>query len=197
MLTSFYNDKELADLGFLAVGKNVRISRKASLYSVNEIQVGDNSRVDDFCIISGKVVIGRYVHLAAYSSIFAPILVRLEDFSGLSARVSVYSGSDHYFSDSLMNPTVPERYRNVVKGRVVIGRFATIGAGSIVLPGVAIGEGCTVGALSLVNKDLDAWWLYAGNPIRRLVARKHEKIEEYIEELERESTIHVESGEDH
>ena len=51
----FYTNIELQTLGFKAVGKNVFISNKASIYSPHLIEIGDNVRIDDFCILSGNI----------------------------------------------------------------------------------------------------------------------------------------------
>ena len=51
-----------------------------------------------------------------------------------------------------------------------------IGANSVVLPGIKIGEGASVGALSLVSKNLDEWMIYFGAPIKKLKSRKKEII---------------------
>jgi acetyltransferase-like isoleucine patch superfamily enzyme len=184
MQTSFYTEDELSVIGFKRIGYNVKISRKASIYSPEEIEIGNNVRIDDFCILSGKIKMGNYIHCAAFSAVFAPCEVTFGDFSGISSRVSIYSGSDSYVSDCLINPTVPDKYRNIIIGPVSLGKYATIGASSIVLPGVSLGEGCTVGALSLVNRDLEAWWLFAGTPAKKIKEREHKKIDEYVKEIE-------------
>lgn len=54
------------------------------------------------------------------------------------------------------------------RGPVVIGREATIGANCTILPGVVIGAGATVSAMSLVNRDVPAGAFVGGVPIRRL-----------------------------
>ena len=69
--SSFYSKEELENLGFKFVGKNVSISKKSSFYNISNISVGDNVRIDDFCILSGNINIGSFVHIAAYSSIFS------------------------------------------------------------------------------------------------------------------------------
>ena len=48
-----------------------------------------------------------------------------------------------------------------------IGKYAVVGANAVVLPGVTLGEGCTVGALSLVNRDCEPWTIYAARPLVR------------------------------
>ena len=66
---AFLSDEQLAALGFKSLGKNVRISDKASIYNPENIVIGDNSRIDDFCVISGRVEIGRNVHIAIFFNV--------------------------------------------------------------------------------------------------------------------------------
>jgi galactoside O-acetyltransferase len=86
----------------------------------------------------------------------------------LSQRVSIYSATDDYTGTALTNPTVPREYLNVRTAPVHLGRHVIVGSGSVILPGVWIGEGAAVGALSLVHRDLPEWGIYAGTPARRL-----------------------------
>lgn len=57
---------------------------------------------------------------------------------------------------------------------VRIGRYVPIGSGSLVLPGVEIGEGAAVGAMSLVAHPLPAWTIHLGNPAKRKGARSRD-----------------------
>ena len=71
-MTSFYTEEELKGLGFRHIGNGVCISRKASIYGAQNISLGDHVRIDDFCILSGRIEIGSYVHVAAYTSVILP-----------------------------------------------------------------------------------------------------------------------------
>lgn len=102
---SFYEESELKQLGFKQIGKNVRISRKASFYGVSKISIGNNVRIDDFCILSGKIDIGNYIHIAAYSALYGgDDGIFLDDFVNISSRVCIYSVSDDYSGNSMTNP---------------------------------------------------------------------------------------------
>ena len=68
----------------------------------------------------------------------------------------------------LTNPMVPKELSEVIIKPVLIGRHVIIGSGSVILPGVNIGEGSAVGALSLVTKSLDEWGMYFGAPAKKL-----------------------------
>jgi acetyltransferase-like isoleucine patch superfamily enzyme len=49
---AFYTNDDLKKLGFSSFGNNVLISDKASIYGANRIKIGNNVRIDDFCILS-------------------------------------------------------------------------------------------------------------------------------------------------
>lgn len=162
---------ELAALGLRSIGDNVRISSKASIYGAERIAIGDNVRIDDFCILSagdGGISIGSYIHIAAYSSLIGAGAILLDDFANLSARVSIYSSSDDYSGRTMTNPTVPPEYKAVDQRPVRIGRHVIIGCGSVILPGVTIDDGAAIGALSLVRSDCAAFTVHAGNPARQI-----------------------------
>jgi galactoside O-acetyltransferase len=164
MMDSFYSTEELRSLGLGKVGKNVKISRKCCIYSAGEIRMGDNVRIDDFCILSGVIELGSSIHVAAYVALYGRNGIRIEDFASLSARVTVYSAMDDFSGEHMTNPTVPEKYTRVTGGPVAIGKHVLVGAGTVVFPGVTLEEGCAIGALSLVNHSLEGWKVYAGIP---------------------------------
>jgi acetyltransferase-like isoleucine patch superfamily enzyme len=171
-------------LGFAALGTNVRISDRASFYGAERIHIGNNVRIDDFCVLSaglGGIYIGDNIHMAVYSSCIGRGRITLSDFCNISSRVSIYSSSDDYSGVVMTNPTVPERFTGVIHADVMIGRHVIIGSGSVVLPGVTVAEGAAVGALSLVRADCQAFGVYGGTPAKLLRDRKRDLLE-----LERE-----------
>lgn len=171
---------EIKKIGFLSVGENVLISDKASFYGASRISIGNNVRIDDFCVLSagrGGIEVGSYVHIAVYSLLIGNNKITLCDFSGLSSRVSVYSSSDDYSGEYLTNPTIPSEFTNVTHADVYIGKHVIIGSGSVVLPGVRLNQGVAVGALSLVTKDCEEFGIYAGNPARKIKNRKKDLLE--------------------
>jgi dTDP-4-amino-4,6-dideoxy-D-glucose acyltransferase len=66
---------------------------------------------------------------------------------------------------------IPDTLRNVWSGTVVLGRHSVMAARSIVLPGVTLGEGAVLGALSMAKESLPAWHIYGGVPARCLGER--------------------------
>lgn len=171
-MVSYYNEEELKTLGFASMGKNVKLSRKVSIYSPEKIRIGDNTRIDDFCILSGNLNIGRYVHIAASCLLFGGIDgIVFEDYTGLSSRSAVYAESDDYSGSFFTNPTLPSKYRHSIGGGVIIKKHAIVGSGCTILPNVVIGEGTAIGSMSLVNKSLDDWSVCIGIPCKKVKDR--------------------------
>lgn len=167
-------------IGFASVGRNVLISDRASFYGAARISIGDNVRIDDFCVLSagaGGITIGNYIHLAVYSSLIGRGHITLRDFCNISSRVSVYSSSDDYSGATMTNPMVPEQFTGVTHADVTIGRHVIVGSGSVVLPGVTLEEGVAVGALSLVRSDCRAFGIYAGTPARFVRERRRDLLD--------------------
>lgn len=167
-------------LGFASVGENVQISDRASFYGVKKIILGNNVRIDDFCVLSagnGGIKVGDYVHLAVYSSLIGAGQITLSDFCNISSRVSIYSSNDDYSGETMTNPTVPSKYTGATHADVFLGKHVIVGSGSVILPGVTLEDGVAVGALSLVHKRCEAFGIYAGNPARRIKERKRDLLE--------------------
>jgi galactoside O-acetyltransferase len=185
MKTSYFSESELEQIGFKKLGQDVKISSKTSIYSPETIEIGNHVRIDDFVILSGSLKIGHYVHIGAYSGLFGGFGITLGDFSGLSSRVSIYTVSEDYLGHGLTNPTVPDQYRNPQTGPVVLSAHVIVGAGSVILPCVTIGEGAAVGALSLVQGSLKEWIIAKGNPAKPIGNRKKDLIKRYEIEITR------------
>jgi dTDP-4-amino-4,6-dideoxy-D-glucose acyltransferase len=174
------SSEQIETLGFKSVGKNALISDKASFYGTERITIGDNVRIDDFCVLAagrGGINIGSYVHIAVGSSLIGAAQIIMCDFSGLSSRVSIYSSSDDYSGATLTNPTVPAEFTGVTHATVNIGKHVIVGSGSVILPGVTLEEGVAIGALSLITRTCDAFGIYTGNPARKISERKRDLLE--------------------
>lgn len=170
----FVDPEELLGVGFANLGKNVQIQENVNIYGITNVSVVDNSRIDGFTniIATGNVSIGSYVHIGSFCHLVGNAGLEIEDFAGLSQGVKIYTVSDDYSGEALTNPTVPADFLKVKRGRVTLGRHVIVGAGTIIMPGVTIGEGSAVGALSFVNRDVPPWEVHVGVPARRVRNRK-------------------------
>jgi galactoside O-acetyltransferase len=172
MITSFSTPEELAQIGLISYGENVRISPCAQTYSPEKISIGDNVRIDDFCILSGNITIGSHIHIAAYCAMYgADYGIVMEDYTGLSARATIYAAMDDFSGDYLIGPIHDSNVTNVTGGAVQICKYAQIGSGGLVFPSVCVGEGAVLGAMSMVKQSLEPWNIYAGIPAKKIKQR--------------------------
>lgn len=160
-------------MGFKSLGRNVKISDKASVYDCSQIEIDDFSRIDDFCIISGRVKIGRNVHITPMCLVAGGELgLYVGDFVALAYGVKVFTQSDDYSGETMTNSTIPREFKRECKKAVNIGKHCIVGAGSIIMPGVELSEGTAVGANSLILSSTQPWTIVAGSPAVKIKARK-------------------------
>ena len=79
-MSNFYSIDELKELGIKEFGEEVYISKKASIYSPQNLKIGSHVRIDDFCILSGKIEIGNYVHISAYVALYGKYGIKIKCF---------------------------------------------------------------------------------------------------------------------
>jgi len=157
----------------MKIGRNSWISPKASIYGSDYITIGDNVRIDDFCILSGGsekgsgINIGNHIHIAAGTKLYGGGGITIKDFAQISSNIIIYSQSDDFFGESMVGPCIPMKFKpNLIYSKVVINQHVLIGAGVIILPGVIIGEGASIGAMSLVKNNCVPWKVYKGIPAK-------------------------------
>jgi galactoside O-acetyltransferase len=189
-MSRFLSRPELESMGFHSLGNHVQIDRQAVFINPATMSVGDHCRIDAFSLISAGpegIHIGRYVHLGASCQIFGGGgVVVLEDFSCLSGRATVYTCSvsgRSLVKNLMLNPTVPEAFRNMSQGTVILKKHSGVGCGSVVLPGVEMGFGSIAGALTLVRKSVPEGVVICGNPPQILLHRNRADLERLEEEF--------------
>lgn len=186
MRGGWLSEEEMDEIGFQEIGSNVRISRMVSIHGAEDMRLGSNVRIDDFCLLSGRIFLGDHVHIASHVNLNGRYGITCGDFSSISTKATILSGNDDNSGNFLTNPTIMEQFTKVDGREVIIGRHCLVGAGTVILPGVHLGDGVCVGALSLVKKDLEPWKIYAGIPCRLLRERSMRllQLEQELHELE-------------
>jgi galactoside O-acetyltransferase len=165
-----------AGLRFRHIGSNVKVYKLAIILTPENVTMGSDIIIDDFVFIGAhkRLVLGNRVHIGSHSSITGGGRVLMSDFTALSSGVRLISGTDDYTGASLTNPTIPPEFRQVHRGTIVLEPHVIIGSNAVVLPDVTIGEGSSVGAGSVVTRDLAPWGVYAGIPARLIKPRSKE-----------------------
>ena len=154
----------------------VRTFEFTKLIGVENMEFGQNVILDDFVLIYAKQKIrfGSYIHIASFTSISGGGHFEMADFSGISSGCRIVTGSDDFKDWGFGNPAIAEEFRNVSVGSITMEKFSIVGANSVVLPNVTIGEGVAVAANSLVTKTLEPWGIYVGN--RRVGERNRDGV---------------------
>lgn len=110
-----------------------------------------------------NLITGKVAAIADGAEIYNPSPIALGHYAVVSQHAFLCAASHDY-----TRWTFP-----VVSRPITVGNHAWIAARAIVHIGVRIGEGCVIGAGSVVTKDMPAWTVCAGNPCR--VIKSYEK----------------------
>lgn len=170
----FFNINELK-----ACGKNVIIGKTVRIRYPELVEIGDNVIIDDFTYISTSLKLHDNVHISSGCKIIGGknAYVEMCEFSTLAPNVVLSAGSDDYLS-GIATPMVPIEYKgNVRIGKIILNKHCIVGSGSVVLPDVNFEQGACLGALSLANKNLSEYTLFAGIPAKKIKLRNKVEIE--------------------
>lgn len=182
----YYDEEELRSMGFKSVGIDVRVSKLAIIKNPNEVSLGNHVAIDPYVIIATQAEIGNYIHIANATVVLGSVKSKLvmEDFSFTSSHCTLVCGTDDYVGEALANPTIPLKYRKLTFGTTIFRKFSGIGANTVTMPNITIGEGTVTGACALITKSLDPWGIYLGVPAKRFRDRRRDVIERFAKEIE-------------
>ena len=139
-------------------GIRVRLWAKTTLIIGDDFYIGRDSFIETDCIIGNQVIFGNSVAIVGkYDHNFQEI--------GKPIRLASQIRDFDYSWKGLNQITR-------------IGNDVWIGFGSIIMSGVNIGDGCIVAAGSIVTKDLDPYWIYAGSPAKKVKKRFDSMLDE-------------------
>jgi acetyltransferase-like isoleucine patch superfamily enzyme len=177
-------DNKAYRIGLGAVGADVQVWDKAQILGADQITVGDAVIIDDFVMLmSSPVTLHSFIHIASGAAIMGGGEFLMEDFTCLSGGVRVYTGNEDYTGGCMTNSAVPAPYRIPIRSFVRLRKHSIVAAGCVVLPGVEIGEGAVVGAMSLVRKDVEPWTINVGIPAKPIKERPRQRILQLEERL--------------
>lgn len=178
---SYYSQDELSNLGLITSGKNVKVSKDTRIYGAGKIVIGDNVRIDAFCVLAtgndGYISIGSHIHIASDVALYGGGGISIGDFCTISSKCTLYSASDDYSGEYLIGPQISEEFLEVEKKPIILQKYSAIGAHSLVLPGTILREGSVLGSMSLATRELQEWKIYAGIPAKFIKDRKQGLIE--------------------
>jgi UDP-2-acetamido-3-amino-2,3-dideoxy-glucuronate N-acetyltransferase len=131
------------------IGEGTVIHDQVNLY---KCEIGKNCKIDAYVYVEEGVVIGDDCKIRPF--VFIP--------TGVTIRNNVFIGPNVSFT----NDKYPKARGEWKLLRTRIENGASVGANSVILPGVTIGEDALVGAGSVVTEDVPSMAIVAGNPAR-------------------------------
>ncbi|TNE75065.1 acyltransferase [bacterium] len=141
----------------------------------NELTIMDNSLVHGSILFDdsiAKVIIGKRTFIGGGTKLISAESITIGDDVLISWGVTIVDHNSHAIEFSKRKDDVTnwaegnKDWTHVKRESVVIGNKCWIGFNVIILKGVKLGEGCVVGAGSVVTKSFPAWSVIAGNPAK-------------------------------
>ncbi|MBI5449595.1 N-acetyltransferase [Candidatus Gottesmanbacteria bacterium] len=147
------------------VSKNAHIGERTKIW--HHAQIREHARLGNSCIIAKgvyidhDVIVGNNCKIGNYVSIYV----------GVTIEDGVFVGPHVCFANDKVPRAVtpkekPKGVKDWVVTKTVVKRGASVGAGSVIVPGVTIGEWAMIGAGSVVTRDVARHSLVYGNPAR-------------------------------
>lgn len=154
-------------------GKDVRLYQLAKIELPQFVEIDDHCIIFDFAFLNGRksLKIGKYCCITWHCVLEGGANIRLGDRVFLGPGSKLLS-STYDFNGLYTSQLLPEGAYNIRYGDITLEDDAYIGAGTVVMPGVTIGEGALVGANAFVNKDLEPWGIYVGAPAKKIGDRR-------------------------
>ena len=142
------------------LGHDVRLAKFVNLYGC---EIGDETRLGTFVEVQKNAKIGRRCKISSHTFVCEGVTIEDYVFIGHGVtftndrypRATTASGELQTEADWKVEPTI-------------VRQGASIGSGATILPNLVIGENATVGAGSVVIRDVPANAIVAGNPAKLL-----------------------------
>ncbi|MDP1872154.1 MAG: acyltransferase [Gallionella sp.] len=141
------------------------------LADVQSKQIGEGTRIWQFCVVFAEAKIGKNCNICANVLIENDVVIGnnvtiksgVQLWDGVRIEDNVFIGPNATFTNDLMprSKVYPDQFL-----QTVIKAGASIGANATILPGLTIGENAMIGAGSVVTKDVHDGAVVVGNPAR-------------------------------
>jgi len=161
----------------LIISEQARISPLADIEDSvkgSKVIIEEHVTIDAFVKIkpaggSGDITIGAGSYINSGTVIYSGNGIRIGSQVLIAANCTLAPTNHEYASKS--QRIIEQRFRPS-KGGIIIEDDVWIGVNTVILDGAIIREGCVIGACSLVKGELEAYGVYAGNPLVRIGERK-------------------------
>jgi acetyltransferase-like isoleucine patch superfamily enzyme len=150
----------------------------------SKIKIGQNSHIYGNLTVysyAGEIILGDNCSLSEYSRIVAAKRIKIGNRVMIAHNVNILDNISHPLNASERHRDFIEHYsigmqpHDLKAEEILIEDDVWIGFNTSIMKGVKVGRGAIIGANSIVTKDIDAWTVNVGNPIR--VVRRMQHIE--------------------
>jgi acetyltransferase-like isoleucine patch superfamily enzyme len=140
------------------------------LADVKSVRIGEGTRIWQFVVVLPGAQIGQNCNICAHGLIENDVVIGHNVtvkcgvwlWDGITVEDNVQIGPGVVFT----NDKYPRAKQPFELQRTLIKRYASIGAGAVILGGITIGENAMIGAGSVVTKSVPDNELWVGNPAR-------------------------------
>lgn len=149
------------------IGENVFLD---ACFPKSEIRLSNDVRIHRGSTLKagiGKIILHEGVRVGSFAFLFGDGGIEIAKNSLLGNMVELTS-ANYVFDD----PLIPITLQGAELGKIEIGEDVWLGAHTIVLPGVKIGDGSVVGAGAVVTKDIPSYSVAAGVPAKVIKKRE-------------------------
>lgn len=148
---------------YINLGENLTTGIGCRIEAFEEMNLStvNSTKKSEYKITFGKnVQLNDYVHISAINRI------TIGDNVLMASHIYISDNSHGYYKESGTSPLIPPIKRPYYTAPVSIGENTWIGEGAFIMPGVSIGNGCIIGAHSIVNKNIPPFCIAVGSPAR-------------------------------
>jgi len=153
---------------FKSLGKNVIIEKGVKVFHPDNIKIGDNVYIGHNTILksyhNSQLEIGDNTWIGQNCYFHSAGGLKIGKNVGIGPNVQILTSS-HDISNEISGPIL---FQPINFAEVIIEDGVDIGVSSVVLPGVTIGKYTQIGAMSLVNKDINTKKIAYGSPCREV-----------------------------
>jgi len=159
----------LAKVKLPTLSSSVQIDGPITIIGTANVSIGERSRISRQVELGteeeGRIKIGENVRINRGTTIFAYDRIEIGEHTLIGEFVTIRDANHGISPEHLIRTQAHEAKT------IMIGKDVWIGRGAVILPGVTLGDGCVIGANSVVTKDVAEGMIAVGSPAKAIRKR--------------------------
>lgn len=171
VIAALYNKGDIDRSVIFSIGADIQNLQQEK----NSIRIGAQSNIEGMIMVypyGGKVTIGEFCSLSPGSRIISVENITIGNRVLIAHNVNIIDNNSHPLDAGLRHRDFKESFstgmqqHDLKAAPILIEDDVWIGHNTTILKGVTIGKGAVIGASSVVTKNVEAWTVNVGNPLR-------------------------------